>query len=319
MPLGNWSVEWSNLNSQRRYPLAIDAAGVDRTSTFELPLSFLVGLTLPVHAGLNVDASRFFLRRLGIFATGFSVVVGYQPVGSDAFNDAIDVASAMIPRDAFSPNRTYALGGIDDYADTVGKITVGSLDEIDAQPAGSFTFNFADARIDPDCVQPMLRYVSSITVVSGSESSIPLYGDIELVAEENTQLTVVSEVGQPPQIKISAVEGEGLRAACECDDDDDAVPIRRINGIPGTPTGDFWFFGNECQELAIIENGLRLDNICSEPCCGCEELEAVTRDLEAFGSKAATLENFLNRLEGSVTQFHSVVLGSRLSDVGCAV
>lgn len=312
MPLGFQNLEFLNLNAQRRYPLAEDADGVDDTGSVTLPSDFLVAMDLPIHYALNVDLTRFFVRYVGIYATGFSVIVGYQPT----VGDPVNVASAMIPRDGFATNTTVVLGGVDDYVDTIGKLTVGNADTIGEQPNGFFTFSLAHTRIEPDCLRPMLRGITSITVVNGTETSERLYGDIELVAEDNMQLVTVIEEGEDPKILISAISGEGLAEDCVCDGDD-AVPIRRINGIPPTPDGDFSLLGSSCLTVTAVNNGLQLKDICSEPCCGCAELETLTRTLEGFGSQATTLENFLNRLEAKVTTMDEIVLGSKLSDQGC--
>ena len=306
-------MEWLNANSQRRYPLTDDSSGVDDSTTFALPTDFLLEVDLPISSAFNVDPSRFFLKQVAAYATGYSVVIGYQP----ASGDAVNVASALISRGTHERYTTYALGGIGDYADTVGKVVIGNLDNITNQPEGVFTFSLANARIEPDGVRPIIRGVTSISVLNGVDQSERLYGDIQLVAGQNVQIVPIIVEGEDPILRISAIDGEGLIEDCECEDNETSPPIRRINGIPPTPGGDFTLLGNTCMEIKGIENGLQLVDTCSEPCCGCEELEAITRDLEAFGSKARTLENFLTRLEGSVTQMDMVVLGSKLNDQGC--
>jgi hypothetical protein len=312
LPSAIWNLDWLNANSQRRYPLTGDSSGQDTTASVALPSNLLVELDLPVHAGNNVDPARFFIKTVGIYATGITVTVGYQP----AAGSAVDVATSMIPRDTFAENTTYALGGVNDYADTVGKLVIGSLDGLDALPSGFFTFALADARVEPDCVRPIIRGVSALIVSSGGELSTRLYGDIELIAETNVQLTPVIVAGQDSQIRISAIQGEGLAEACVCDGED-APAIRRINGVPPTPAGDFTILGNTCLSVTEITNGLKLADECSEPCCGCQDLEAITRDLERFGTQSTTLENFLNRLEAQVNTMNQIVLGSRINDKSC--
>jgi hypothetical protein len=313
VPLGIWDLEWLNQNSQRRYPLTDDSSGEDASGTFTLPNDFLVELDIPVHAGLDVSPAGFFVKSLGVYATGFLLLIGYQPTTGDP----VEVATAMIPRTGHRTNNVYALGGINDFADTVGKVCIGSLDGIDDQPAGQFEFNAADTRVDPDCVRPIIRGISSIIVSNGTERSERLYGDIELVADENVQLVPVIVSGQDPQIRISAVKGEGLAEECVCEGDTDDPPIKRINGIPPTAAGDFTVLGNDCLKPEGIKNGIRLSDVCSEPCCGCEELEVVTRAMEQFGSQATTLQNFINNLTSSVNNMDQVVLGSKLNDRSC--
>lgn len=313
MPTPTWNLEWLSHNSQRRYPLAVDSGGRDVTASFAIPNDFIVELDLPIHGGLDVDPTRFFIKHIGAYATGYSVVVGYQPTTGDA----VDVATALIERSTHTRNQYYALGGIGDFYDTFGKITIGRLDAIDQQPQGFFEFDLEETRLDTDAVRPIIRGVSSIRVVNGEDVSERLYGDIELVPGANMQIVPVIVNGQDPKLIFSAIDGEGTIEECVCEGDADTPCIERINGVPPTPAGDFTLLGNECLQISEIQNGLKLEDVCSEPCCGCEELEAITRDLERFGSNATTLENFLVSLEARVTQMDMVVLGSKLNDRGC--
>jgi hypothetical protein len=312
MPQATWNLEWLNHNSQRHYPLTDEASGWDTTDSFNLPESFLVELDLPIHAGLDVDPAKFFIKHIGVYGTGYSIVVGY-----DADGGAIDVATALINRNTHTLNQTYALGGVGDFDDTFGKLTIGRLDSIESQPDGFFTFEVEETRLTPSAIRPIIRGVSSISVRSGPNVSARLTGDIELQPGQNMQIVPILVAGEDPILRFSAISGEGLIEECVCEGEAVGPPIRRINGVPPTAAGDFTLLGNECLEVNAVDNGLRLEDVCSEPCCGCVELEAITRDLEAFGAKATTLENFLVRLESSVANMDQVVLGAVLRDRGC--
>lgn len=313
MAVGLFNIEFLNHNSQRNYPLADDATGADQSGSFTIPEDFLVELDLPVHAGMDVDPARFFVRYVGAYATGYSVVVGYQP--SDG--EAVDVATALIASQTHTKNRAYALGGIAPYDDTVGKVVVGRLDSINEQPPGFWTFDFEATRLDPDAVRPIIRGVSSITCVNGEERSERLQGDVELTAGSNCRL-VVTEVGQAPVVRIDFLQGEGTIAECVCEGDAAPTPpIRTINGVAPTPSGDFLLLGSDCVQIEPIANGLRLTNTCAKPCCGCEELERITDDLRRLGQQAAAVEEFVRRLGTSVDVMSATVLGARLGDRGC--
>lgn len=314
MPRGVWALEWLNENSQRSYPLAEHASGTDVTGDFTLPDDFLVGAYLPVHAGLAVDPGRFHVLWISAFAQGYSVTIGYTPdVG-----DAVEVGTAVVTKHAHTENQTYALAGLGDFDDTRGQIVIGNTDSIDEQPAGQFEFDLAGGALDPDVVRPNIRGVSSIRLQNGTEVSRKLTGDIELRAGRNIALQLIQVGDADPVIRIDAVDGAGLNEECACDEDDEESPcIRTINGIPPNPGGDFTLLGDDCLNIDPIEHGLQLRDVCSEPCCGCEELEAITQDLERFGDSAQTLRLFVNRLASEVTQMNMVVLGSRLNDNGC--
>jgi len=314
MPLGHWNVEWLNHNSQRSYPLADDASGLDDSGDFELPDDFIVELDLPVHAGMDVDPARFFIKHIGAYSTGYAVIVGYQP----SAGDAITVASALIPRQTHARNTAYALGGIEPFDDTVGKLVIGKLDNIDEQPPGYWNFSLENARLEPDAVRPIIRGVSSVVCVNGDQRSLPLRGVLELQAGQNMQIIPILVSGQDPIIRFNAIDGEGTIDECVCEGDAAPTdPIKRINGVAPTPTGDFNIIGTDCLQIEVIANGIRLVDKCSAPCCDCKDLERITRDLERLNSQAATVNDFVERLRDSVNTFDLIVLGSKLGDRGC--
>jgi len=314
MPRGTWNLEWLNHNSQRAYPLAEDATKVDISGSFTLPDDFIVALYLPIQGTMNVDPSLFFLQSVSIFSTGYNISIAYH----NGSADPTIVASVNIAKSTHTENTSYALAGINEFDDTVGKIVVGNISEIEAVGDAQYLFDYDDGKLDSDVVRPMIRGISSIVLINGTEESERIYGDIELQAGTNIRLTPILLVGEDPTIRIDAITGEGLVEDCVCEDEPPEGPgIRRINGVPPTTSGDFTLLGDDCLAIEPIKFGLQLKDICSDPCCGCEELEAIVGDLERFGEAATTLRNFVNRLEAEVAQFHAVVLGSRLNDRGC--
>ncbi len=262
---------------------------------------------------MNVDPARFFVKHVGAYETGFSVVVGYQP----AAGDAVNVATALVARQTHTRNKAYALGGIAPYDDTAGKLVIGRLDSIDEQPAGFWTFDLAAARLDPDAVRPMIRGVASIVLVNGSSRSVPLRGDVEFVAGTNVRLTPVL-TGGLNAIRIDAVTGEGLVEDCVCEGDAAlGEPIRTVNGVAPDANGNVNLISGECTQVEAIANGVRIGDVCSRPCCGCEELEAITTALEQFGQEKAAAQAFIDQLRTATTTMDTIVLGSKLSDAGC--
>lgn len=311
MPVTIRNLEWLNHNSQRAYPVSAEADRVDVSGAFRLPNDFIVELALPVHGGMNVNTSRFFIRKIASYATGFSVTIGYAAESGD-----VDVAAALIARSSHVRNQVYNLGGIGDFADSRGHITIGNLSGIDGQPAGLFTFDFESTRLEVDTIRPQIRGLMSLQVQNGSELSPALTGRVRLVGGRNTRIRVETEEDAAPRIVIEAVEGEGLTDSCVCAEE--SVPIRTLNGITPDQNGNIQFLGNECLDIVEGDHILEFVDRCSQPCCGCDQLTAITEALEAFGEKATTLENFLVSLEARSTQMDMVVLGSRLSDRSCS-
>lgn len=312
MPTSTWNLQWLNHNSQRAYPLAESASRTDQTNSFTIPDSLILAMYLPVHAGLDVQPDKFFVRSIAIFAVGLNISIGYD----DGSPDPPIVATAVIPFSGHKEYKSYALPGSGDFDDTVGKIVIGDTTDLSALPPGQYLFTPDAGRLDTDVVRPIIRGVSSVVLVNGGERSERLYGDLELVAGSNMRITPQT-VGGKQQIRFDAIDGEGLNDECVCEGDVNTPCIKTINGIPPTPAGDFTLLGSNCINIEAITNGLKYVDTCSDPCCGCVELEAVTRDLEKFGEAATTLNNYITRLEGQVTTMSLTVLGSRLNDTGC--
>lgn len=310
---GFFNQEWQNQNSLRNYPLADDASGVDTTLSFTLPSSFLLELSLPVHAGLNVVPQNFFLRAVSVFAGGYSISIAYN----DGTSTPPIVATATIAKTTHVEGNVYSLPGINDFADSVGKIVVGALLEIDQQPAGQFFFDYESGKLDPDCIRPQIRGVSSLVVVSGTDVSQPIYGDIYLTAGDNMQITLIS-VGDVSEIRLDAIEGAGLTTNCDCTGTTPLPPaIRTIDGIPPDEHGNFNLLGGTCFDVGELAHGLKFTDTCSQPCCGCAELSAITAEIQHFRDEALTLENFVHALKSQIDNMESTILGSRIGSPNC--
>jgi hypothetical protein len=314
MPLGNWNLQWLNHNSQRSYPFTDDATKQDVSGSITLPDSFLVALYMPVHAGLDVEPQRFYIQQVGIFPTGLTLSIGYN----DESGAQPVVGTVNIPTTNHTENTSYAVAGVNDFDDTVGKVVIGNLDEVNNLPPGSYTFDSTGGALETDCIRPEIRGIVSVTLVNSANSrSARLYGDLEFIAGNNMRITSSQVAGQNPQIRWDAIEGEGLNETCVCEEEPIGPCIRTINGIPPLPDGNFRLLGDDCISVTAITNGVQLADQCSEPCCGCEELDALVRQIDRFADGAVTLTNFVSDLQSEVTEMSGVVLGSRLGDQGC--
>lgn len=311
MPIGNWNLQWLNHNSQRSYPLTVWATKTDTTGTIRLPDSFFVAMYLPISATNIVDANRFFIKNLLISPIGFNITIGYQAT----LGEAVDVAAATIARTTFTPNRSYALGGLDEFNDTVGHMVLGNLDEIDKLPPGLYAFTLEGAALEPDVIRPAIRGVSRMRISNNLEESEYIYGDITLVAGTNVRLSV-AYTAEDTKIIIDAISGANLNADCICPTPEEGECIRCINGVC-SDNGTFTIVPNECIEIVTGRNSLTISDVCAQPCCGCAELDELVTDITRFSDGAATLQNFVSRLGAEVTQMALVVLGSKLGDTGC--
>lgn len=305
--------EWLDSNSVRAFPLAADATQQDTTGAFQLPQDVLVDLWFPVHAGLDVLPGNFHLSQIVVSSTSFIVVLGYTP---DA-GPAVRAAVAIIDRPTFTPYSVHPLDGVGDFFDARGLLVLGRDKAIQKQPAGSFDFALADGRLEPEVIRPQLRGITGVYVKNGDNVLGPLVGDIILEAGRNTRLVVTQVLGQPAEVRVDFIDGEGSVAPCDCEDQESATApcIRTINGM--STGSNFFLTGDACVSIDPREHGLQIGDSCSAPCAGCSPQQAVADALRTLEAKLKTVEDFSAQMSQSVAHTHDVLLATILHDEGC--
>jgi len=309
VPIGYRNLEWTDHNSERRYPLCEDAGGKDKSGSFNLPNDFLLGLIFPVHWGMSVLPGKFFIRRISSQASGFSITIAYNST------PVVDVAVAMIAKASHTENQVYNLGGIGDFADSRGHVQIGSLLSMEDQPPGDFELDYENGKLEADCIRPQIRGISSIHVQNGGELSPELTGRIRLRSGANHRFRVETTPAGEPVIIFNAVSGVGLQEECVCVET--VQPVLSISGMRPDGSGNISLLGNSCIKVTTGNAVITVEDVCSKPCCGPTELEKITTSMESFGSRATTLEQFLVSLEARVSTMDMIVLGARLGDRGC--
>jgi hypothetical protein len=311
--LGNWNLSLNDLNSQRAYPLSETATLTDLSGQFRIPDSFLLGIYLPMHGGQALNSLLIFVRSISIFPVGYAITLAYD---DGTFNPPV-VASVSFARSSHSPGMSYVLIGTGDFDDVVGKIVIGSLDDIDAGPAGQFLFDRSGGLLDSDCLRTTALGVDSITVIDGLRRSEKLRGDIRLISGTNFQITT-GVVDGVTTIRFDAISGAGLTETCDCEGQGPLPPpIRTIDGVGADSYGNFNLVGSACVQTIAMTNGIELVDSCSQPCCTNTELQEVIRELMHLGSEAVTVSDAVRRLVASEEQFANLILGSKLGDGGC--
>lgn len=266
-----WNQPWLDANAQRAYPLAESSTRVDESGSFRLPDSFLVELALAVPATLEVDPSRFFLYKIVVGGGGYAVSLAY-----DGGDGPTIVASTSFSRTSVAAGMTpLRLIGLGPFSDCTGRLMVGRVGDVDAGPAGQFQFSAAGGRLDPDCVRPQLRGVSRIAV--GETVAL---GDFTLVPGRNVQFRVLADDGENVRIAIDALDATNFNEDCP-GQKDLSPPIRTINGRHAI-NGNFDIKPGACVGLTSAEGELALSNTCSQPCCGCRELDGLKQELKAL-------------------------------------
>lgn len=297
MPLNIWNLEWLNHNSQRSYPIA-DWATKECTesSAILLPDDFILALSLGVNACHSIDIDQFYIKSILVMDTGCSVIIGYE-----------DKEVAVTHILANSDQMTYTLVGLGEFDDVVGYIAINPKSNIMSGLSGYYNFTREATCLEADCIRPMIKSISALQVENGSSVSQRMYGDIILRAGANINLAVSKdEESDRSVITISAISGKGFSETCACAEDDTMPPIRSINGITANDDGQISITGANCMTVARGTNSLTFQDTCAEPCCGCEELDALYENVKDMIDGASTLRNAVEDLASRQQQIEMV-------------
>lgn len=315
--IGIWNVDWPNANSQRKYPLHPSATARDVSDTFTLPTDVLISIYLPVPSDADFDPERAYLKLLGVYPSSIVVMIGYD--------DGVDnptIATAIVPTEDLEEYAVFPLSGVGDFANIDGRVQVGRPSSIDGLSLGEFTFDRDGGRLDSDCIRPVLPAVNGLVLINGSDRSDVLTGIIELVAGNNVRLTSTpvyeSAVLVGYEVRIDAIQGEGLNEDCICDGQDPAgIPILTINGQPPDSEGNFDLSGDDCLNVTTAVGDIDLTDGCSKPCCGLEAVDRIEADVRALGAARAQQAEFVARLADSFSTLAVSLSSLKLNDISC--
>lgn len=293
------NLEWLNQNSLRSYPFREDTSLVDDSGLTTLPNSLVVDFVMVSPSEVELELQ---LKSL-LFGTDLL---------SMSFGDASGntVTSVSISLDSHKENDGYRLSGQGNYEDAVGRITIGNLSELPSQlPEGSYSYALGAALLEQTVVRPDIRGVRALKIAyaDGTESN-PIYGLVKLLAGLNVRLST-SDDGQG--IRIDALSTD-LEEECDCDSEFlRPKPITSFGGATPDPGGNVNIVvQGEHTKLTGSQGLLTIEDSTTEPCCGCTELEELTKAMETAIHTTERLEEFLQKLDNKQANLISNVLRS---------
>ena len=294
----SYNVEWLNSNNLRSYPFKEDTSkklftlnGVD--TGMSMPDDMLVDAQIVVP--YTDTPVKVYLREILKYATGVTMKFYIKENA-----DYVFIGSCVIGIDD-DPYTIYTLtsSAIEDtkYSGCIYRLISGTRSNsiID----GSYTCNI---EMESDVVRPALGEVRSISILSDTEIIGPLYGDINLVAGDNIIFTVEDNTVTINAIDTSNMEEED----CDCGDSayKDKQCIYTINNIPPDGDGNFKLVPGTC--ISIDSDGsVVIADTCSEPCCGCAELEKISESYKILDSSINRITSNVSRLAEEQSTLYS--------------
>lgn len=290
--------EWLNQNAYRAYPFAENSQRypVDQTGTLiedaQLPNYVIVDFVFAMPGA--VDA-RLYLSQFAIVGNLLSLVFAETLTGSNVTTVAVDL-------NTHTANQGYLLVGMGDWSDGRGRVVIGDLRNLATDLAdGLYTYAADQTTLEACVVRPTVRGVRSLQIQNGDNLSELISGNIKLVAGSNVSLTYDSTNNA---IWIHAVANADYQQPCDCADDSAQTNVvRTLNGIP---LADAVLEGDgSCIRVETSGNRIVISDICSEPCCGCPELQYLTESLKIMDMSLSKLEEYSQRLAQQIEDFRT--------------
>jgi len=289
------AVEWLNSNQYRSFPIQEDC-GHQASSLGTL----LVGVLLPNY--VLVDANFTIAGDLGV-RIYLSQLVYTGDLLSLVFaaSDGTIFTTLAVPSVSGSTSPTpYFVTGLGPWTDCRGFVVIGDLSRLPQDlPQGIYSFTVDQTMLEARCTRPAIRGVQSLSVTNQGTQSLPLRGDINLIAGANVQFRYDAYNNA---IWIDVVPNAGYQEECACDQ----VGIQNnvVKTINGIAIEDVIIDGDgECVQVVTTGNTITISDLCSKPCCGCPELDFLNQTIDVINSSLQRLEQYTQQLNERITAF----------------
>lgn len=269
------SLDWSALNSLRRYPIREGASAQSENEYFSIPDTLITDFSLSASSSVE---DRFYISRIFNKLTSVSIEIsdwGGAVVGTfEAFASTVK-------------DEVYYLNATSNYVGANGKITIGTLDDLINQPIGHFRFAPTATELEPRTIYPGIRGIDRIVFKDfKNPDGYYLTGNVAVISRDNLKFSL--DPNDANGVVLDVGDNLGLNKECTVTN-----CVKSINGVRPDPTnGNISLLGVDC--LTVINNAeysLQIEDTCCSPCVGCNDLEQLTERLTSLENKFILLSN----------------------------
>lgn len=307
------NLEWLNLNELRSYPFH---EGTDRIPFVDSDLTVSAGT--PIANSLFVDFKavmtgsayiQLYLSKLVVANGVVSVTIsGFTPgnpftvstVKTQATGEGFTHYEMFDGTATLSEDYTVMLLTPRSlYATNAARLVLGRLSDFSVD--GVYYFRADQTMFEPCLVEAGSNAITQLQVKDANGDLVALSGPVDLVSGQNIALTV--DIGNNALI-ISAIPGQGYIENC---DTTGASVVKTINGITLKDLVIEPAPNNECIEIGKSGDTITIKDLCSTPCCGCEELKVITQQLIQLASRLDNIEEYRSLLQEALASLQSAV------------
>jgi hypothetical protein len=282
------SLDWSSLNSLRRYPIREGLSCTSTDGRFKIPDNLIIDFTLSASSDVS---KRFYISQIVNLISSITIQI------SDF--DGIIVGVFEIAELTHTQDSVYYLNPTILYVGAAGKITIGVLADLVYQPAGTFEFVSGATEFEPRTIIPNSQGVDRLIFVDALAGTYSLTGDVTITTRDNLLFTK-----QGSQVFLDAGDGLGLNKVCS-----EAPCVKSINGIsPDPDTGNISFIGLNCLKVSSPSDyTINLDDTCCVPCSGCDDLQELTLRLTSLENSFLNLRDGFNKVDSQLNMYLSTI------------
>lgn len=285
------SLDWTSLNALRKYPIREGLNAISSDGLFTIPNTLIVDFSLCASSDVS---KRFYISQI------FNAIDSVAIQISD-FDDVV-VGSFEIQQNLHTQDKDYYLTATTDYAGAAGKITIGVLNDLVYQPAGTHIFSKYSTEFEPRTIIPGLDGVDRIIFTDSLNNRYAVTGSVMITTRTNLNLTQ-----QGSQILLDAGDGLGLNKACNF-----STCVKSINGVyPDPDTGNISLLGLNCLRVSSPSDyTIALTDTCCTPCSGCDDLAELTNRLTSLENNFLTLRDGYNKVDNQLNLFLATINSS---------
>jgi len=302
---GYWNSNWLVENTQRAYPLQYGHQATDTTAAVTIPENLLAAAQITL---VYYFPSTLYISKVSYIGDFIELQISGYP-GAFTFDAGTTLGTVTIPTNAADFSVFQIVPTTAGLREIAGNITIGSLETVLNWPSGVFSFAPTATRLEFDVVRPSVPGLRSLKLLDGDSVTTEIIGKAVLKAGANIKLALSANLGYQA-VTISAVSDANYSDGCTCDAVAIGAPIRQINGVSPDSNGNINLLGAGCYEFKTQTAGLQIINTCNDPCCGCDQLDAVFVEVKKFVDGATDLKEYASRLRQAIDRLETVVLVS---------
>jgi len=307
--------EWLNANSLRNYPIRENSSRTDISGSFTIPNDLIVSAQF--NYSRDYLAGQFYISKIIVSDKTVKIFISF--IMSSEAAVPREIGSVNIAVDDFEKFSYFSFSGQGEDSAVLGSLGIGDVYSTINAGIGEFLFDLSATTFEANTQFVSIPALKTVEVYNADDQLLYRATEILKLREgENIKLTYVppqNNSGDPyGSIRIDAINGQNLVSPNDCENVTEYLPpcIRRVNGVTPNSDGTIFLVGSDCIDILDLPTShtLELSDTCSESCCGCIELQALTDALEKLKEQEQTIRDLINSTQSQQSELLANIISN---------